>query len=327
MRQYFLKVAEGRPVAELREVVPPEPKPGEILVRVKAASLNRGELIVGHGLTHAGGDAAAKPFGIDGAGEIVAVGSGVTGWQVGARVMGRLHHGFAEYAVASSREALPVPETLSWEEAGALPIVFLTAYDMLIANGGLAAGEWVLVTGISSGVGVACLQMAKALGAKVIGTSGSAQKIAALQAHGLDHGLVARGGLAVEAVRRLTNGHGVDIVINNVGGTMFAPCIAALAYRGRLATVGYVDGSTEARIDLAALHSNRLRLFGVSNKNRTADERAVASAGFTRDILPLVASGRLRPVIDRVFPFEELAAAQARMLGNEAIGKIVVKVA
>ena len=323
MKQFFLGTKSGKPFLELREVPAPEPGPGQLLVRVKAASLNRGELIAGHGLIHATGDGPGKPFGLDGAGEIIGLGAGVEGWTVGQRVMGRLHHGFAEVALASAKEAIPAPERLSWEEA-ACPIVYLTAYDMLVANAHIAAGEWVLVTGISSGVGVACLQMAKALGAHVIGTSGSSDKLAQLKRHGLDHGIATRAELPQDEIKRVTGGHGVDIVINNVGGTMFEPCLAALAYKGRLATVGYVGGSLSARIDLEAVHRNRLHLFGVSNKNRKAVEREIQTAGFIQDILPLMAQGRLTPIIDKVYPFADLKAAQDRMLSNDFIGKIVV---
>lgn len=325
MKQFFLGTKGGKVFLEQREVPAPEPGPGQLLVTVKAASLNRGELIAGHGLIHATGDGPAKPFGLDGAGEVIGLGQGVTGWKVGDRMMGRLHHGFAEIAVASAREAIPMPKSYSWEEA-ACPIVYLTAYDMLVPNAHIAAGEWVLVTGISSGVGVACLQMAKALGAQVIGTSGSADKLAALKKLGLDHGIVTRQDIPLDEIKRVTGGHGVDIVINNVGGTMFEPCLAALAYRGRLATVGYVGGSLSARIDLDAVHRNRLHLFGVSNKNRQASEREVQSAGFIKDILPLMEQGRIRPVIDQVFPFADLPAAQARMLSDAMVGKIVVRV-
>lgn len=324
MKQFFLGTKNGKVFLEQREVPAPAPGPGQLLVRVKAASLNRGELIAGHGLIHATGDGPGKPFGLDGSGEVIGLGAGVSGWTVGQRVMGRLHHGFAEIALASAREAIPMPDSYSWEEA-ACPIVYLTAYDMLVVNAHIAAGEWVLVTGISSGVGVACLQIAKALGAKVIGTSGSADKLAALQPHGLDHGVVTRQDLPLDEIKRVTGGHGVDIVINNVGGTMFEPCLAALAYRGRLATVGYVGGSLTARIDLEAVHRNRLHLFGVSNKNRQAPEREAQTEGFIRDILPLMSAGRIRPLIDTVLPFQDLPKAQDRMLANDLIGKLVVK--
>lgn len=324
MKQFFLGTKGGKVFLEQREVPVPEPGPGQLLVRVKAASLNRGELIAGHGLIHATGDGPGKPFGLDGAGEVIGLGAGVAGWTVGQRVMSRLHHGFAEVALASAREAIPMPDGYSWEEA-ACPIVYLTAYDMLVVNAHIAAGEWVLVTGVSSGVGVACLQIARALGAKVIGTSGSADKLAVLKKHGLDHGLVTRQDLPQDEIKRVTGGHGVDIVINNVGGTMFEPCLAALAYRGRLAIVGYVGGSLSAHIDLEAVHRNRLHVFGVSNKNRKAPEREAQSEGFIRDILPLMSAGRIRPLIDKVLPFQDLPKAQDQMLANDLVGKIVVR--
>ena len=325
MKAYFLGAKAGKPVLELRDVATPEPKPGEILIKVKAASLNRGELISGFGLMEPLADSAPKPIGIDAAGEVAATGAGVTGWKPGTRFMGRAKHSFAEYAIADAREAMAVPDTLSWEEAAAVPIAFLTAYDMLVDNGDLKPGEWVLVTGISSGVGVACLQIAKALGAKVIGTSGSPAKLAALQKLGLDHGITTRGGVKPEEMRKLTGGQGVDIVINNVGGTVFESCLASMAYKGRLATVGYVDGSLTSRIDLEILHRNRLVLFGVSNKHRTMNERAVSTGNFIHDILPHFASGRIKPLVDKVFPFDDLQGAQRHMLANDAVGKIILR--
>jgi NADPH:quinone reductase-like Zn-dependent oxidoreductase len=323
MRQYFLGLKDGQPHLELRDVPKPEPKEGQILLKVKATALNRGEFVVGHGLALKSGG-AAKPAGIEAAGEVVAVGPGVEGWKIGDHCMSRASGAFADYALILDKDAMKKPEALSWEEAGCASLVFLTAHDMLVVGGGLKAGEWVLITGASSGVGVASLLIAKALGAKVIGTSGSAAKLEALKRHGLDHGIVARGNLPVDEVKKVTGGHGVDIVINNVGGTMFAPCIETLAYKGRLATVGYVDGVVEAKIDLAKLHADRLVLYGVSNKNRGAAERFVHVAAFRRDILPLFAAGKLEPIIDRVFPFADIAAAQARMLSDAQIGKIVV---
>ena len=325
MKAYFLGAKAGKPVLELRDVATPEPKPGEILIKVRAASLNRGELISGFGLMEPLADSAPKPIGIDAAGEVAATGAGVAGWKPGARFMGRARHSFAEYAIADAREAIQVPDAYSWEEAAAVPIAFLTAYDMLVDNGDLKPGEWVLVTGISSGVGVACLQIAKALGAKVIGTSGSAAKLAALAKLGLDHGIQTRGPVSPEEIKKLTGGHGADIVINNVGGTVFESCLDSMAYKGRLATVGYVDGSLSSHIDLDVLHRQRLVLFGVSNKHRTMAERAVSTSNFIRDVLPHMMSGRITPLVDKVFPFDQLAAAQAYMLANDAVGKIILK--
>jgi NADPH:quinone reductase-like Zn-dependent oxidoreductase len=219
-----------------------------------------------------------------------------------------------------------VPERLSWEEAAAVPITFLVVYDMLVQQGRLQAHEWLLVTGVSAGVGVAALLAAKAIGAKVIGTSGSAAKLEALKRHGLDVGIATRKPDFHDAVMKATDGKGVNLVVNNVGGSVFAETIRVLAYEGRHATVGYVDGQLKSEIDIEALHSKRLKLFGVSNKLRTAAQRGVTVQGFTRDWLPLFASGKLKPLVDRVYDFAELPKALERMEADQHIGKIVVRV-
>jgi len=225
-----------------------------------------------------------------------------------------------------AREAIVVPKNLSWEEAGSIPLVFMVVHDMLVAQGKLRAGEWLLVTGISAGVGVAALQTAKALAAKVIGTSGSAEKLDKLKALGLDVGIRTRSGDFADAVLKATGGKGVNLVVNNVGGSVFAETIRALAYEGRHATVGYVDGVLESEIDIEALHTKRLTLFGVSNRLRNAEQRAVTVRGFAADILPFIAGGKIRPLVDRVFPFSELPAAKSYMESNAHLGKIAVRI-
>jgi NADPH:quinone reductase-like Zn-dependent oxidoreductase len=297
----------------LREAPKPQPAPGRLLVRVRAAGLNRGELLR-HGLTKPG---AAKIGGTEGAGEVEGT---------GARVMGRLPSSFAEYALMDESDAIPVPPNLSWEEAAAIPITFLVVYDMLVQQGGLGKNEWLLVTGASAGVGVAALLAAKALGAKVIGTSGSEEKLKKLSSLGLDVAIQTRKPDFSGKVLEATGGKGADLVVNNVGGSVFAECVKSLGYEGRLATVGYVDGVMKAEMDIEALHSKRLRLFGVSNKMRTAAQRAVTVQGFIRDFLPLFASGKLKPVIDRVYDFKDLPAAKARMEADAHVGKIVVRI-
>src|SRR6266496_2092888 len=287
---------------------------------MRAAGLNPGELIVGHSVK-AGG--AAKAAGNEGGGEVAKLSSGVTGFRVGERVMGRCTGAFAEYSLMDAREAIAMPKNLSWEEAGSVPLAFMVVHDMLIAQGKLKAGEWLLVTGISAGVGVAALQTAKALGAKVIGTSGSAEKLEKL---GLDVGIRTRSGDFAEAVMKATGGKGVNLVVNNVGGSMFAETLRALAYEGRHATVGYVDGVLKSEIDIEALHTKRLTLFGVSNRLRNAEQRAVTVRGFAADILPLIAGGKIRPLVDRVFPFSELPAAKNYMESNAHLGKIAVRI-
>lgn len=323
MKSYALRVEGTQVMLQLGEAPKPEPSPGQLLLKVHAAGLNRGEFIPG-GLVKAG---ASKPAGIECAGEIVALGAGVTGLQVGDRVMGRCVGAFSEYATMDSREALPVPVGVSMEAAAALPLTFLVVHDMLVLQGRLKAGEWLLILGASSGVGVAALQTAKALGARVIGTSGSAEKLAMLKSLGLDIGIPTRNPDFAAAVMEATAGHGADLVVNTVGGTLFAESLRCMAFEGRHATVGYVDHTFKAELDIQALHAKRLTLFGVSNKLRSADQRAAGLPAFKTDILPAVADGRIRPLVHQVFPFDQLLAAQACMEENRHLGKIVLRVA
>jgi NADPH:quinone reductase-like Zn-dependent oxidoreductase len=238
--------------------------------------------------------------------------------------MGRCPGAFAEHALMDARETMPVPDTLAWEDAAAVPIVFLVVYDMLLAQGRLHKGEWLLVTGVSSGVGVAALQTAKALGARVIGTSGSKDKLARLAPLGLDVALATRKPDFAGAVMQATGERGADLCVNNVGGTVFAECVRALAFEGRLAVVGYMDGVLKAEMDLDALHAKRLTLFGVSNKLRNAEQRATTVRGFAEKLLPLIAAGRIKPLIDRAYAFDELPAAAERLQANAHVGKLIV---
>jgi NADPH:quinone reductase len=323
MKSYWLKPDAGRTALEFRDVPAPEPGPGQILLRMHAAGLNRGELIVGHSVK-AGG--AAKAAGAEGAGEVAKLGAGVSNVKPGERVMGRCAGSFAEYSLMDAREAVPVPKNLSWEEAACIPLAFMVVHDMLIAQGRLKSGEWLLVTGISAGVGVAALQTAKALGAKVIGTSGSQEKLDKLKAMGLDVGIRTRAGDFADAVMKATDGKGANLVVNNVGGSVFAETMRALAYEGRHATVGYVDGVLKSEIDIELLHTKRLTLFGVSNRLRTAEQRAVTVRAFAADVLPFIAAGKIKPLVDRVFPFAEVPAAKAYMESNAHLGKIAVRI-
>lgn len=308
MKAYFLHSAGNAMKLELCEVPTPQPGPSQLLVKVHASSLNRGEFL--------GGLGQAKPAGQEAAGEVVASGE---------KVMGRCPGGFAEYGLMEKSDAIPVPSNLSWEQAGIIPLAFMVVHDMLVAQGSLKAGEWLLVTGISSGVGVAALQAAKAIGARVIGTSGSAQKLQKLKSLGLDLGIQTRTGNFKDLVMQATGGRGADLVVNNVGGTVFAECIRALAYQGRLATVGYLDRTMKAELDLDALHAKRLRLFGVSNKHRTAAQRADTVRGFIADFLPHFAAGRIQPLIDKVYPFDRLPEAQAYMESDAHMGKVAIR--
>ena len=322
MKSYWMNISNGQGQMELREVGVPVPGAGQVLVKLHAAALNRGELIVGHGLHGKGG---SKPAGMEGAGQIVQLGGDTGLWQIGDRVMGRCPGAFAEYALMDVREIMRVPDNLSLEEAASIPLTFLVTYDLLVLQGQLQAGQWLLINSVSSGVGVASLQMAKVLGARVIGTSGSQVKLDQLQALGLDVGLCTRGADFYQAVLQATDQQGANLVVNTVGGTVFAENMRCMAFQGRMGMVGYVDGTLSATIDLEALHAKRLCLFGVSNKNRTPAQRADGIAQFAAQILPAFADGRIRPLIDRVFAFDQLTEAKAHMESNQHTGKIVLQ--
>jgi len=323
MQSWWMLMTETDATVELREVPVPEPRPGQMLVRLRAASLNRGEFLVGNGLHGKAG--TWKAIGSEGAGEVAGLGGGVQGWRHGDRVMGRCAGGFAGYALIDVAEAIPVPAALSWEEASAIPLTFLVAFDMLVLQGRLQPGEWLLINGVSSGVGLACLQLGKLLGAKVIGTSGSESKLAALQPLGLVVGLPTHSADFAPAVLEATGRHGADVVVNTVGGSVFAENIRAAAFEARLAMAGYVDGLLDANLDLGALHAKRLTLFGVSNKLRTKAQRAAAIPRFTAEVMPHFADGRIRPQIDRVYGLAQLPEAKARMESGGHIGKIVLR--
>jgi NADPH2:quinone reductase len=320
---WWMQTTDTATALELRDGACPTPGPGQVLVRMRAASLNRGEFLPGHGAHGTSG--AWKAIGGEGAGDVVAVGDGVTGLQRGDRVMGRCAGAFATFALMEAGEAMAIPPGLSYEQASAVPLVFLVTYDMLVLQGHLRAGEWLLVNGVTSGVGVASLQLGKALGARVIGTSGSSAKLAVLQPLGLDVPLCTRAPDFAPAVLAATDQRGVDLVVNAVGGTVFAESLRSMAFEGRLATVGYVDGVVHADLDLETLHAKRLTVFGVSNRLRTKAQRAAAIPRFVAEVLPLFAAGRIVPLVDSVMDFANVREAKDRMEAGAHVGKIVLR--
>jgi NADPH:quinone reductase len=268
----------------------------------------------------------ARTGGGDAAGEVVEIGRDVSGIKPGDRVMGRCAGGFAEFALLDAREVIPAPERLSWEEAACIPIVFVVVHDALFESGQLRAGETVLVTAAPSGVGVATLLLAKHLGAKVIGTSRSAAKLERLKAHGLDVAIVAGSQGFGEAISPVIGEGRVDMVVDNIGADVLAPCLKALAVGGRFATIGRMSGVTKGELDVDLLAERRLHLYGVSNRLRTSAQRAESARRFAADLLPALGDGRLRPVIDRCFPLDQIAAAGAWLEADKHVGKVVIRI-
>jgi NADPH:quinone reductase len=313
---------------DIRDVQRPLVPPGHLLARVYASSLNRAEFRALHNLRLEPGKPAPseRPGGGDAAGEVVEIGDGVNGFKPGDRVMGRCSGGFAEYALIDVREAMPAPEQLSWEEAACVPIVFVVVHDALYARAQLRAGETVLVTAASSGVGVATLLLAKLIGAKVIGTSRSAEKIEKLEAYGLDTGVVTGSEGFAAAISRVVGEEGVDMIVDNIGGDVFAPCLAFLAVGGRFVTIGRMSGVLKGELDLDRLALRRLHLYGVSNRLRNPAQRAQSTKRFVADLMPALRDGRLRPIVDRAFALSEIADAQAYLEADKHVGKLVIRI-
>jgi NADPH2:quinone reductase len=325
MKSWWMVAGSNGPELQLRDTPAPVAGPGQLLVQVHAAGLNRGEFITGQGLL--GQLSEPKAMGMEAAGTILAVGEGVQGWQVGQKVMGRALGGFAQQSLLVASEAMPMPAHFDWVHGAALPITYMVSHDMLVTQGELAANEWLLLNGVSSGVGTASLQLAQLIGAQIIGTSSQANKLEVLKAQGLQHSVLTRGGGFIDEVKRCTQGKGVNLAINPVGGSILAEQIECLAYRGRLAIVGYVDGQFSAPLDIGTVHAQRLRIFGVSNKKRTATERTANATDFTQRFLPLMAQRGLTPLIDQVFDFDQLHQAREHMQADRHVGKIVLQMA
>ncbi len=313
----------GRPVPLLGEVPEPEPRTGEVLVAVEAAGLNRADLLqlAGHYPPPAG---ESEVPGLECAGLIVAVGEGVERWKVGMRVMALLAGGGqAARVVVPAGQLMPLPENLSAVEGGALPEAGLTAWTNLVFEGGLVAGETVLVTGAAGGVGSFAVQLARELGGRVIAAGRDRARLEGLRELGIEE-LVAEGDGMAARVRQLSGGRGADLVLDLVGGRHLPEHLAALKTGGRLVLVGLLAGGS-AEIDLGALLRRRLRIIGSVLRSRSRDEKARLVAGFGAFALPRLRGGRLRPVIGRVIPFEEAAAAYAAMAAGGHVGKIVLR--
>ena len=324
MRAVVITKAGGPEVLELREVERPAPGDGEILVRVHAAGVNRADVLQRQGSYPAPPGVPADIPGLEYAGEVEAFGAGVTRWRKGDRVMGLVAGGaYAEYVTTHEATALGVPEGWSFDDAGAVPEVFLTAYDALIRQMRLASGERVLIHAVGSGVGTAALQIAKAFGATVIGTSRSAAKLKSAQPLGLDVAVDTSRERFGDAVSRATDGRGVDVVLDLIGGSLFSETLGTLAGRGRLILVGLTAGRT-AELDLGLVLGKRLTIVGTTLRARPLAEKQALCGEFSRDVLPLFAARTVRPIVDRSFPMPDVAEAHRRMEADAHFGKLVL---
>ena len=310
-----------------RDVPDPIVGPDDLLVAVRACALNRADV-----LQRMGGYPQPGPRpefeipGLEYAGEVVEAGSRVEGFAPGDRVMGLVPGGgYAELVSVPQRLALKVPDSLSWQEAGATPEVYITAHDALLQCN-LQAGERVLIHAVGSGVGVAGVQIAKAMGAsQVFGTAGSAEKLARAAELGLDVGVNYREQDFAEVVREATDGAGVDVVLDVIGADYWEQNLRALARQGRMVEVGLMSGADLENASLGPLLMKRLQVRGTTLRARPLEQKAAATRAFEKSVLPHIASGRIKVVVDSVYPLSEAAAAQAYMEANANFGKIVLE--
>jgi len=320
---------------ELSSVTIPEPGPGYARVRIRACGVNRADLLQRFGLYPAPPDAPQNIPGLELAGEVEAIGHGVLDVKVGDRVFGIVGGGaYAEHVVVHARTLAPIPndprddgKPLSFEKAAAIPEAFLTAFDAMVLQCGLSAGHTVLVHAVGSGVGTAAVQIAKAIGARAIGTARSRDKLTRAEALGLNGGVVVGDGATpkfAEQVRALTkNDRGVDVVLELVGGNYVPESLASLTDQGSLVLVGLMAG-IRADVDLSMILRKRLHLVGTVLRSRPLEEKIVAGQVLRRHIAPLIEEGKLEAIVDKVFPLDQANAALDHMAANASFGKIVI---
>ncbi len=327
MRAIVITKQGGPEGIELQEVAtPPVPTADRVRVRVRSAGVNRADLHQRAGNYPAPPGYPADIPGLEFAGEIEAIGENVRRWKVGERVCGITAGGAqAEFVVVAESNLARIPDGLSNEEAGALPEAFITAHDALFTRGQLRLGERVLIHAAASGVGTAAVQLAHAAGGFVYGTSRTAAKLARMSDLGLDEAILVDGAPDhfADAIDRFTHGEGVDVIIDLVGGAYFPVNLRALALRGRIVSVGTTAGA-KAEINLGLLMRRRGSVIGTVLRARSIEEKAAAVAAFAAQVLPLIARGDIRPVIDRVFPAAEISAAHAHVESNGTFGKVLL---
>lgn len=318
----------GPEVLQIQEAADPSSGPSDILVDVKATALNRADLLQCLGLYPAPPGVPVDIPGLEYAGVVSSVGSKVARWRAGDRVMGIAGGGaFAQKVSVHEREAVRIPPEMAFSDAAAVPEAFFTAFDALVLQGGLRSGERVLIHAVASGVGTAAVQIATVIGATALGTSRSAAKLErCVKELGLSHPILADPSAPHFAprVKEASGGLGADVALDLLGGDYFTETMEAMANPGRVLLVGLLAGTT-ASVELRLLLSKRIKVIGTVLRSRPIEEKIAVARAFERQMQPLLAALRLRPVVDSVFPAQRFREAFARMTGNESFGKVVLE--
>ena len=328
MRAVVITQPGGPEVLEVREVPEPKIGPNEVLVRVRAAGLNRADLLQRQGKYPAPPGAPADIPGLEFAGEVAKTGERVELWKAGQRVFGLLGGGgYAEFCVAHERTLAEIPEGLSWTDAGAVPEAFITAHDAMIVQGGLVPGDKVLIHAAASGVGLAAAQLARATGATPFGTTRSADKVERAKKSGFEAvAAMASPTELAHYVKQWFGDHGgFDVIVDLVGGWYVNAGIDALAPKGRIVLVGSVAGR-KLELDQSKIMSKRLTIKGTVLRARPLEEKIAVTQMFADEVVPLLATGKIKPVVDSEFPLAEVRKAHERLESNQTFGKVVLKI-
>lgn len=325
MRAVVLRAPGGPAELQLAHAAAPLLTPGTVEIQIKAFALNRADLLQRRGAYPAPAG-ASDILGLECAGQVRALGAGVTGIALESPVMALLAGGgYAERAVVPAEQILPIPPGLSFAQAAAIPEAFLTASEACFTLGGLGAGQTVLIHAAASGVGSAALQLAKLVGARVVACAGSAEKLDFARQLGADVVVNHKLEDFAAVVREQTAGRGADVILDFVGGSYAERHQACLAEAGRWVVIGLLGGA-RANLDLGAVLRRRWQLLGLVMRTRSPGDKSQIVQRFRARFWPELASGRLRPCIDRIYPWTEVRAAHERMEANANIGKIVLEV-
>lgn len=327
MKAVYIKEFGGPENLEIREVAdPPKPVDTQVLVHVKAAGLNRADLLQRRGLYPPPAGYSPNIPGLEFAGEIADIGINVKDRSIGDRVFGiTAGDAQAEFLLTDESVLANIPDNLRYAEAAAIPEAFITAHDAIITQSGLRSGETLLIHAVGSGVGLAALQIGKAIGAVVFGTSRTSVKLEQCKLFGLDEAILTGGEINfAEIVMEKTGGKGIDVILDLVGASYFQDNLSSLALKGRLMLVGMTGGTT-TDFNLGPVLYKRLALKGTVLRARPVSEKAEATRAFSADILPLLESGKVKPNVDKVFPVMEVKAAHEYLESNESFGKVILE--
>lgn len=325
MREIFFDGAGGPEVIRLREAPVPVPGPGQVLVEVVAAGINRPDCHQRDGNYPPPVGESDVP-GLEIAGRVVANGAGVSASHLGEEVCALVGSGgYAEYAVADARLCLPVPRGLSLVEAAGIPETYFTVFDNVFTRGRLKPGETILIHGGSSGIGSTAIQLAKLFGSQVIVTAGSPEKCAFCRTLGADHAIDYRTHDFVAEVKALTAKRGVDVILDMVGGSYIAKNLSLLGLEGRLVQIAFLQGSTVENINLLPVMTRRLTITGSTMRARTVEQKGAVAQALRDKIWPALDRGKALPVIHATFPLEDARAAHALMESSSHVGKIVLE--